>query len=85
MSILPQWIEFTPEEEAALDEMWDEIHAENEAARAARRMRSWSIGRGQRSCASCGHFLPLAWVGALCQACQDGGQAPRPPHKRRHT
>lgn len=85
MSILPQWIELTPEEEAALDQMWDEIQAENEAARAARRMRSRSIGRGQRSCAGCRHVLPMAWVGELCQACQNSGRVPRPAHMRRHS
>jgi hypothetical protein len=85
MMFLSQWIEFTPEEEAALDEVWDEIHAEMEAARAARRMRSWSIGRGQRSCAGCGHFLPLARVGEVCQACQDSGRVPRPAHQRRRS
>jgi hypothetical protein len=30
--MLPQWIEFTPEEEAILDEIWSEIAAEQAAA-----------------------------------------------------
>ena len=60
--------------------MWEEIITEAEANRAARRMRSWSIGRGQRSCVCCGRFLPLQWVGELCQTCQDSGRVPRPPY-----
>jgi hypothetical protein len=51
----------------------------------ARRVHGWSIGRGQRSCAACGRYLPLAWTDERCQSCQDSGRVPRPPHKRRHA
>jgi len=36
MSLIPQNIEFTPEEEEALDRMWDEIAAEEAAKDASR-------------------------------------------------
>jgi|SRR5260221_2874135 len=34
-----------------------------------RRTRSVSIGRGQRHCTGCGHFLPMAWNEELCAKC----------------
>jgi hypothetical protein len=46
-----------------------------------RRLPGFSLGRGQRNCAACGHFLPVGWPADMqtCQRCQDAGRVPRPP------
>jgi hypothetical protein len=53
--------------------------------RMQRRMRGWSVSRGQCNCRACGRYLPLQWVGDLCASCQDSGKVPRPPERRRRA